>query len=299
VTSRIRYNNPAGSPALGIPYHYEMVSDTKRVAPFRAAIERVCAGRRVLESGAGSAILSILAARAGADHVYAVEIDPEIARFAAANIERSGLRDRITLLHRDVLQVGLGDLDGRPVDVVIAENLSTWQVTEPQIPILNHVNRQLVAAGGIRLPAAISNHLELAETQYVFEDAVEVRTHHFGFTGISPPRRLSGRHLFARIDLGGQNPLHVDREVTVRVERAGTLNSLRLTSPLQVHADITFDSSDSLMPPVVVPLAADLAVSAGDMVAVRVSYDHGSAWADVSCTARLVAEPGRPPASQE
>jgi predicted RNA methylase len=38
-----------------------MVSDRSRVGPFRQAIERVCAGKVVLESGTGSAILSLLA----------------------------------------------------------------------------------------------------------------------------------------------------------------------------------------------------------------------------------------------
>ena len=67
MTSRIEYNNPAGSNTLGLPYHYEMVSDAKRVVPFKQAIQKVSKGKRVLESGCGSAILSILAARAGAE----------------------------------------------------------------------------------------------------------------------------------------------------------------------------------------------------------------------------------------
>ncbi|KKR63874.1 MAG: hypothetical protein UU04_C0010G0031 [Candidatus Uhrbacteria bacterium GW2011_GWC2_40_450] len=29
MTSRIQYNNPKSSEALGLPYHYEMVSDKK------------------------------------------------------------------------------------------------------------------------------------------------------------------------------------------------------------------------------------------------------------------------------
>jgi predicted RNA methylase len=168
---------------------------------------------------------------------------------------------------------------------VIAENLSTWLVTEPQIPILNHINRHLVTAAGTRLPATIFNCLELAETQCLFEDLVEVRTHHFEFTGIRPSRLLSGTQVFSEVDLGGQNPLYVDGTASVRVVRDGVLNSLRLTSALRVHGDITFDSSDSLMPPVIVPLGQDIRVRVGDTVTVSVRYQVNSSWEQVECEA--------------
>jgi hypothetical protein len=61
------------------------------------------------------------------------------------------------------------------------------------------------------------------------------------------------------------------------------VNSLRLTSPLQVYQGIRFDFSDSLMPPVVVPLQEDLAVLTGDIVEVSVQYKHESKWERFRC----------------
>jgi hypothetical protein len=58
----------------------------------------------------------------------------------------------------------------------------------------------------------------------------------------------------------------LDLTVTLVATRGGVVNSLRLTSPLRVLEGIFFRSSDSLLPPVVVPLAHDLTVRGGDAV---------------------------------
>ncbi|MBI2443774.1 MAG: 50S ribosomal protein L11 methyltransferase [Candidatus Magasanikbacteria bacterium] len=288
MTSRIQYNNPQQAEALGLPYHYEMVSDAKRVTPFKKAIQKVCKGKRVLESGAGSGILSILAAKAGAKKVYAVEIDPKVARFAEANIRKSGFQDRIKLIRKDIFKTTLEDLDDEKVDVVIAENLSTWQVTEPQIPILNYINKNLIKQDGARIPALIFNYVELAQSQYQFENAVEIRTHYFGFTGVKKPRILSKRQLFTTIDLRQQNSLRINRSIKIKIAREGTLNSLRLTSPLQVYDGINFESSDSLMPPVIIPLNKDVHVIKGDMIQLDIRYSYHTNWDAIRCRAKLI-----------
>lgn len=73
-------------------------------------------GRRVLDLGAGSGILSIAAARLGARSVDAVEIEPVAAGVCRQNVERNGVSD--------LVRVTTGSLDalhGRePFDVVLA-----------------------------------------------------------------------------------------------------------------------------------------------------------------------------------
>ena len=288
MTSRIKYNNPAGSNSLSLPYHYEMVSDAKRVVPFKKAIQKVSKGKRVLESGTGSAILSILAAKAGAKKVYAVEMDPLVAEFAQENITKSGFKDRIKLIRKNVMEVTLADLDGEKVDVVIAENLSTWEVTEPQIPIMNHVNKHLAKKNAARIHETLYNHVELAETQYRFENVVDIRTHFFGFTGVKKPKALSTKTLYATVDLSKQNSLRVRGMVKVKIAQKGILNSLRLTSPLTVQPGIRFEMSDSLMPAVIIPLKKDLTVSKGDTVELRINYSYYTNWDKVNCEAKIV-----------
>jgi predicted RNA methylase len=283
MTVRIQYHDPREDESFSRALHYEMLSDTRRVEPFKKAIERTCAGKRVFESGVGSGILSLLAARAGATHVYAVEVDAETAQLARENISRNRLEHVITLLEKDTREVTLEEIGGERVDIVIAENLSTWQVSEPQISVLNHVNRELLKPDGIRLPERIFNTLELANSQYTFEELVHLRTHYLEFTGVRRAVAHSWPLVFATVDLKKENAIEVNQSASVLVTESGIVNSLRLTSPLQIHQDILFNSTDSLMPPVVVPLETDLAVLAGDIVEVSVQYKHESKWERFRC----------------
>jgi predicted RNA methylase len=288
MTSRIAYNNPDANGALGLPYHYEMLADQRRLEPLRRAIQIVTKGKRVLESGAGSGVLSLLAAQAGASKVYAVERDPGIVHFLRHNVERSPCGGVIQVIAKDTREVSLADVDGEPVEVVISEHLSTWLVTEPQMAVMNHVNRNLAGESGVWIPERAFNCVELASSQFRFEDIVELRVHYFGFTGVRQPEVLSAPVLFQEVDFSRINETSIDHGIEVVVDRDGVLNSLRLTSPLQIFDDIYFESSDSLMPPVVVPLAGDLEVRKGDVVLVRFKYGCETSWNDVHCEARLL-----------
>lgn len=268
--------------------HYEMVSDQKRVTPFKQAIELVCKGKRVLESGAGFGILTLLAARAGAEHVFAVEVDPDVASFLEDNVQASPYKDKITILVKDTCEVTLADLGGQKADVVIVENLSTWLVTEPQVAIMNHINKNLIQEGGIRLPQAVDNVVELSYAQYDFEGVLHFKSHFFEFAGIRKAAVLSDPKLFTHVEMDREQNLEICKSLQIKVKQSGILNSLRLTSPIQVYQDITFQSSDSLTPPVVVPLEKELSVSKGDTVEISIDYRYRTSWAIFHCTARAV-----------
>ena len=58
-------------------------------------------GDRVADLGAGSAVLSIAAAKLGAAHVAAIELDPDAIGNAEANVARNGVADRVTVVEGD------------------------------------------------------------------------------------------------------------------------------------------------------------------------------------------------------
>lgn len=285
MTSRIEYNNPAGAGALSLPYHYEMVSDKVRVVPFKKAIQSVSKGKVVIESGCGTGIMSILAAKSGAKHVYAVELDPNIAAFARENFKKSGCKN-ITLLEKSTLNVSLDDLDGNRVQVIIAENLSTWQATEPEVQVMNHMNKNLAHEKCVRLPGIVKNTFELTSTQYKFED-IELRTHFFQFTGIKKPVSLSSPAVYSVFDFKSQVAEAYNQSVVVKAAKAGVVNSLRLWSPIELTKTVKFKASDSLMPPVIVPLEKDLKVKKGDRVKVSISYKTCTNWESFKARAEL------------
>ncbi|WP_210208317.1 50S ribosomal protein L11 methyltransferase [Rhodoplanes roseus] len=61
------------------------------------------AGMRVADVGTGSGILALAAARAGADRVLAVDINPEAARAAVENAESNGLGGRVAGIGSNLL----------------------------------------------------------------------------------------------------------------------------------------------------------------------------------------------------
>ncbi len=79
-------------------------------------------GDLVADVGAGSGVLSIAAARLGAGRVAAIELDPEAAAEAEANVARNGVEDRVTVLCGDA-SVLLALV--APVRVVAANILSS------------------------------------------------------------------------------------------------------------------------------------------------------------------------------
>ena len=77
--------------------------------------------------------------------------------------------------------------------------------------------------------------------------------------------------------------------MSIVATQSGLVNSVRLTSPMRVLGSIEFHSSDSLMPPVVVPLPRDLTVRVGDVVKLEFQYECESDWSQFGCSAELDA----------
>ncbi len=87
-----------------------------------ALVQRVVrAGDLVCDLGAGSAVLSIAAAKLGASRVAAVEIDEQAIGNARENVERNGVSDRVTVIDGDALMM-LPLL--APVRVILANIIS-------------------------------------------------------------------------------------------------------------------------------------------------------------------------------
>jgi len=79
-------------------------------------------GDRVADLGAGSAVLSIAAAKLGAAQVFAIELDHDSIANAHENVARNGVADRVTVLEGDA---GVLLPLVAPVRVVLANILSS------------------------------------------------------------------------------------------------------------------------------------------------------------------------------
>ena len=78
-----------------------MLHDQPRNSLYRQGIEStVEEDDFVLDIGCGSGLLSMLAARTSAQHIFAAELDPVLASTAARIIESNGMEDRISIVKK-------------------------------------------------------------------------------------------------------------------------------------------------------------------------------------------------------
>jgi predicted RNA methylase len=109
--------------------HFCMLADSDRNAAYQNAIEDAVELRiasdarvRVLDVGAGTGLLSLLAAKAGAHHVYAVEYHPMLVENCRRNVARNGSSECVSVIERDVAHLSLEtDLGGTPCNVLVAD----------------------------------------------------------------------------------------------------------------------------------------------------------------------------------
>jgi ribosomal protein L11 methyltransferase len=87
--------------------------------------------RSVADIGAGSAVLSICAAKLGAERVVAVEIDEDAIGNAEENVAANGVKDRVHVIQGDAATI-LPLL--APVDLVLGNIISS--VLTPLLPVI-------------------------------------------------------------------------------------------------------------------------------------------------------------------
>jgi protein arginine N-methyltransferase 1 len=121
-----------------------MLADEARTSAYAEALRAVIApGDRVLEAGAGFGFFSVVAARAGAAHIDAVDTNPAIhlgPRVAAAN----GCADRVTFHHRSITDMTLP----QPADVLLIDLRGATPFASRSLEVLIDARDRLLRPGG-------------------------------------------------------------------------------------------------------------------------------------------------------
>ena len=135
-----------------------MLNDTSRNKFYDDAIALAAPGKIVVDIGTGTGILSILAARAGAKKVYAVEQDQARAEYSRAMFERVGLGNVIEIVHDDFLNTNI------PADIYVSETINTQIFGEGVLEIAEHARKQ----GGTFLPSKFEITAEVYDNHPIF-----------------------------------------------------------------------------------------------------------------------------------
>ena len=138
-------------------WHFGIIHDRLRNEIYAKALEHfVKPGMVVFEIGTGTGILAMLAARAGARHVYTCERRADVAAAAREIIDRNGLSDRITVIHKDALAVEVGKDLPEQADLFVAEIVDNTLLGEGVLPLTERARHHVLKPDAILLPRAVS-----------------------------------------------------------------------------------------------------------------------------------------------
>ncbi len=136
--------------------HRLMVGDEPRTRSFERSIRStVRKGDVVLDVGAGSGILSLFAAQAGAARVYAVERAPVAAALARRLIAENGFADVIQVLPMDMDNLWIPE----QVDVLVSEWLGVYGVDENMLAPVLQARDRCLKPGGAMIPSVVTAFL--------------------------------------------------------------------------------------------------------------------------------------------
>lgn len=174
-TSRSRFDSKIEASSAKMYFHYygqllhqqNMLQDYVRTGTYYAAVLENRAdfsGRVVVDVGAGSGILSLFAAQAGARHVYAVEAS-EMAEYARKLIAGNPvLGQRITVIKGKVEEVELPE----KADILISEPMGTLLVNERMLESYVIARDRFLVPNGKMFPTLGRIHMAPFSDEYLY-----------------------------------------------------------------------------------------------------------------------------------
>ncbi|HET6713692.1 MAG TPA: 50S ribosomal protein L11 methyltransferase [Actinomycetota bacterium] len=160
---RTPIRNPPDPMYAEIEVHRTMICDRVRTDAFRRAIDSVVRqGDVVLDVGAGTGILSLFAARAGATRVYAVE-RTTVAVLAQELAVANGVAEVVEVIQGDITSIELPER----VDVIVSEWLGGFGIDEGMlVPVIVARDRWL-KPGGVMIPRSVTAWTGLVQDRHL------------------------------------------------------------------------------------------------------------------------------------
>ena len=235
--------------------HGRMIRDRDRTDAYAHALARMTQPESVvLDIGAGSGILSLLAARSGARRVFAVE-SADIIALAREMAWANGLADRVEFIQGISTRIALPE----PVDLVVSDIRGVLPLHSLHIPSIVDARERHLAEGGMLVPLRDTLWAAPAQLASVYEDRVsswEERSYGFDVTAartlaanawprISAPAEalLADPERLTVLDYRSISSADVKSSVKFEIPRSGTVHGIVVWFDTELAPGVGFSNA--------------------------------------------------------
>ena len=274
-----------------------MVADAVRMDAYARAIERtVKPGSIVVDIGAGTGIFTLLAARAGARRIHA--IDPNPAVWLLADLARdNGIAERVEIHHTTSYDVTLSE----KADVIVSDLRGGLPLCGEHLAALRDAKARLLAPNGVLLPERDDLFVGVIESDELVAwiDRGSTGFQRYGWradavrrsilnTPVSDGGKLRTNHLATTAERWatlryGSEAVPIEGRVELVARRRATAHCLAVWFTATIFEDLGFSTepgTSMVYSRVVLPLLEPIELDRGDRVEVVLRADeHGQRWA--------------------
>jgi predicted RNA methylase len=252
-----------------------LLGQKTRLAKFNEAIQHIVkASDYVVDIGTGSGVLAIMAAKAGAQRLTAIDVNRESIEYAREAALMNGVQDRI-----DFVEGHFSDfVPDERADVVICEMLSSIMLIEQQVSACAHAVEHVLKPEGRLIPQQATIYCVPVESQMM--------VNRFDFEQIRFPKVMQTSSPDATRDLAVARVLkeldftepssdsQVDETLIFQVVSDGIIHGLVGFFESRLYGNIVLKMEDGWKQ-LFLPLENPVRVERGDEFTVRVVYTPG------------------------
>jgi len=277
-----------------------------RTFPFlRAICKKVDNDDKVIELGAGTGILSITAAIAGADSVIGLELNPITCILSGIIIDdlyRNGLLDRkesVNIVWGDALKFGRVEYkqySDFTFDTVISENIYTGMFFELQMQMLSQlmdnklvdVKRDIInghphrkIAGNV-VPSSMASAAELIELENYDPDVPSEVLIDIQEKGHDISKKLTKPQPYDIMDYNIEEPSEILAKIRFKANKKGHVDAINIYSVVKLSDGdyITRNENEFLSNDHIIHLNESIFVNEGDELIVTIGFNESDSVTD-------------------